>query len=61
MSDPLLERELGRTMRDARKTAPAPAPEPASPDAAQGGDTDEFSDEAFVDAQDGVRRRSLAG
>jgi transitional endoplasmic reticulum ATPase len=29
MSDPALERELGRTARDARKTAPAPAPEPA--------------------------------
>ena len=52
VSDPLLERELGRTMRDARKTAPAPAPELASADAGQGGDTDEFGDEAFVDAQD---------
>jgi cytochrome c-type biogenesis protein CcmH/NrfG len=29
MSDPALERELGRTARDARKTAPAPAPAPA--------------------------------
>jgi AAA+ superfamily predicted ATPase len=61
VSDPLLERELGRTVRDARKMAPAPAPEPASPDAAQGGDTDEFSDEAFVDAQGDWRPETFFG
>ncbi|MBL9130641.1 MAG: tetratricopeptide repeat protein, partial [Verrucomicrobiaceae bacterium] len=47
MSDPALERELGRTARDARKTAPAPAPEPVSQDAPPppGGDGDDLFDD----------------
>lgn len=52
MSDPALERELGRTARDARKTAPAPAAvseppnmEPVSPN----GEADDFSDDPFDD------------
>ena len=51
MSDPALERELGRTARDARKTAPAPAPEPQSqePQTAGGTDQDEFFDDPFDD------------
>lgn len=51
MSDPALERELGRTARDARKTAPAPAaPEPVNPEpATAGGDQDEFFDDPFDD------------
>lgn len=49
MSDPALERELGRTVRDARRTSPTPAaPENNSPegleDAEQG---QEFYDDAF--------------
>lgn len=47
MSDPALERELGRTARDARKTAPAPAPEPPSmesPLTGGGTDQDDFED-----------------
>lgn len=49
MSDPALERELGRTTRDARKTAPAPAPEPASQETQPAGnaDQDEFFDDPF--------------
>lgn len=49
MSDPALERELGRTTRDARKTAPAPAPEPASQETQPAGnaDPDEFFDDPF--------------
>lgn len=48
MSDPALERELGRTARDARKTAPAPAPEPASQEGLPvGADLDDFSDDPF--------------
>ena len=51
MSDPALERELGRTARDARKTAPAPAPEPANQEAPLPGgvDADEFFDDPFDD------------
>lgn len=50
MSDPALERELGRTARDARKTAPAPAPEPVNQEpATAGGDQDEFMDDPFDD------------
>ncbi len=50
MSDPALERELGRTARDARKTAPAPAPEPATQEALPPtGDGDEFFDDPFDD------------
>jgi transitional endoplasmic reticulum ATPase len=53
MSDPALERELGRTARDARKTAPAPAPEPAGQEAPMsgggGGDQDEFFEDPFDD------------
>jgi AAA+ superfamily predicted ATPase/Tfp pilus assembly protein PilF len=51
MSDPALERELGRTARDARKTAPAPAPEPANQEAppSGNGDQDEFFDDPFDD------------
>ncbi|MCF7788242.1 MAG: AAA family ATPase [Prosthecobacter sp.] len=52
MSDPALERELGRTARDARKTAPAPAPEPPSqeiPMTGGGTDQDEFFDDPFDD------------
>jgi transitional endoplasmic reticulum ATPase len=47
MSDPALERELGRSARDARKTAPAPTPEPASPEPAPppGNEGDEFFDD----------------
>ena len=48
MSDPALERELGRTARDARKTAPAPAPEPVNQEAPpSGNDQDEFFDDPF--------------
>jgi AAA+ superfamily predicted ATPase/Tfp pilus assembly protein PilF len=49
MSDPALERELGRTTRDARKTAPAPAPEPMAqePQPAGNADQDEFFDDPF--------------
>lgn len=51
MSDPALERELGRTARDARKTAPAPAPEPPNqePQIAGGPDQDEFFEDPFDD------------
>ncbi len=52
MSDPALERELGRTVRDARKTAPAPAPEPAGqevPVSGGGADQDEFFEDPFDD------------
>ncbi len=51
MSDPALERELGRTARDARKTAPTPAPEPANQESPPpgGGDADEFFDDPFDD------------
>jgi len=51
MSDPALERELGRTARDARKTAPAPAPEPANQETPLPGgvDADEFFDDPFDD------------
>lgn len=53
MSDPALERELGRTARDARKTAPAPsAPEPTGQEqtASTGpGDPDEFFEPPFDD------------
>jgi AAA+ superfamily predicted ATPase len=48
MSDPALERELGRTARDARKTAPAPAPEPVNQELPpSGNDQDEFFDDPF--------------
>jgi transitional endoplasmic reticulum ATPase len=48
MSDPALERELGRTARDARKTAPAPAPEPVNQEPPpSGNDQDEFFDDPF--------------
>jgi cytochrome c-type biogenesis protein CcmH/NrfG len=48
MSDPALERELGRTARDARKTAPAPAPEPVNQEAPpSSNDQDEFFDDPF--------------
>lgn len=49
MSDPALERELGRTARDARKTAPSsPAPEPVNQETqSTGGEPDEFSDDPF--------------
>jgi len=48
MSDPALERELGRTARDARKTAPAPAPEPVNQEPLpSGNDQDEFFDDPF--------------
>lgn len=48
MSDPALERELGRTARDARKTAPAPAPEPVNQETPpSGNDQDEFFDDPF--------------
>jgi transitional endoplasmic reticulum ATPase len=51
MSDPALERELGRTARDARKTAPAPAPEPPSqePQIAGGPDQDDLFEDPFDD------------
>lgn len=52
MSDPALERELGRTARDARKTAPAPAaaPEPPSMEpVSPNGEADDFSDDPFDD------------
>jgi len=53
MSDPALERELGRTARDARKTAPAPAPAPDASNAegqpAGNMDADEFFDDPFDD------------
>jgi transitional endoplasmic reticulum ATPase len=48
MSDPALERELGRTARDARKTAPAPAPEPVNQEPPpSSNDQDEFFDDPF--------------
>jgi transitional endoplasmic reticulum ATPase len=48
MSDPALERELGRTARDARKTAPAPAPEPVNQELPpSGNEQDEFFDDPF--------------
>jgi AAA+ superfamily predicted ATPase len=52
MSDPALERELGRTARDARKTAPAPASEPVNqePQPAANSDQDEFFDDPFSEA-----------
>ncbi|MCX6849840.1 MAG: AAA family ATPase [Verrucomicrobia bacterium] len=51
MSDPALERELGRTARDARKTAPAPALEPPSqePQIAGGPDQDDLFEDPFDD------------
>lgn len=50
MSDPALERELGRTVRDARRTAPAPAPEPSAPEPQpSAGDQEEFFDPPFDD------------
>ncbi|HAL70294.1 MAG TPA: cell division protein [Verrucomicrobiales bacterium] len=51
MSDPALERELGRTARDARRTSPAPAtPEPpaSSSDTLEDGESSqEFYDDPF--------------
>ncbi|MCX6855534.1 MAG: tetratricopeptide repeat protein, partial [Verrucomicrobia bacterium] len=38
MSDPALERELGRTARDARRTSPAPAPESSVNEGLEDGD-----------------------
>ncbi|MFO0442650.1 MAG: tetratricopeptide repeat protein, partial [bacterium] len=61
VSDPTLERELGRTVRDARKTAPAPAPEPASSEPANGADAEEFGEEAFVDPQGDWRPETFFG
>jgi len=49
MSDPALERELGRTVRDARRTSPAPAPEPGTH---EGADDPELSQEFFDDPFD---------
>ncbi|HEY1051055.1 MAG TPA: AAA family ATPase [Prosthecobacter sp.] len=52
MSDPALERELGRTARDARKTAPAPAAAPEPPNmepVSPNGEADDFSDDPFDD------------
>lgn len=51
MSDPALERELGRTAREARKAAPAPAPEPSSSDSNPIGnlDQEDFFDDPFDD------------
>ena len=47
LSDPPLERELGQTVRDARRTSPAPAPEPATPEGFEEGDTStpDFTDD----------------
>lgn len=61
VSDPTLERELGRTMRDARKTAPAPAPDLGNADASAAGESEEFSDEAFVDPQGDWRPETFFG
>lgn len=51
LSDPPLERELGQTVRDARRTSPAPAPEPAAADAMEEGETptaeDPFDDPPY--------------
>jgi len=51
LSDPPLERELGQTVRDARRTSPSPAPEPASPDTMEEGETptaeDPFDDPPY--------------
>jgi AAA+ superfamily predicted ATPase len=51
VSDPTLERELGRTVRDARKASPAPSPDSCISENNSGADTEEFGDEAFIDAQ----------
>lgn len=51
LSDPPLERELGQTVRDARRTSPSPAPEPASADTMEEGETptaeDPFDDPPY--------------
>jgi transitional endoplasmic reticulum ATPase len=46
LSDPVLERELGFTARDARRTSPAPAPESALPESYDEGDSaQEFAED----------------
>ncbi len=50
MSDPALERELGRTIRDARRTAPIPAPEPPANDPAPVGGDQEGGQEFYEDS-----------
>jgi tetratricopeptide (TPR) repeat protein len=47
MSDPALERELGRTARDARRTSPAPAPEASMSEGPEDGD--QQTQEAYED------------
>jgi transitional endoplasmic reticulum ATPase len=49
MSDPALERELGRTARDARRTSPTPAPESSASDGLEEGDqqTQDVFDDPF--------------
>lgn len=50
LSDPVLERELGLTARDARRSSPAPAPEQAPPEAFEEGETpQEFAEDPFED------------
>ena len=50
LSDPALERELGQTVRDARRSSPAPAPEPPPADAFDEGEsTQDFADLPFDD------------
>lgn len=50
LSDPALERELGQTVRDARRTSPIPAPESPSPEGMEEGDTSpEFVDDLMDD------------
>ncbi len=50
MSDPALERELGRTARDARRSSPAPAPEPMSSSSSDPMEDGESSSEFYEDS-----------